>query len=76
METQAALTEADREHRTKIAELTRETSLTDEQITTKLNELRTARLEKDKAFKAAQSALREIVSPRQELELIRHGALR
>ena len=76
MEAQSALNESDREHRTKIAELTRDSSLTDEQITTKLNELRTARLERDKAFKAAQTALREIVSPRQELELIRHGALR
>lgn len=75
-EAQAAMSEGDRDLRGKIDELHKDGSLSDEQVTTKLNELRTARLEKDKAVKAAQSALREIVSPRQELELIRQGALR
>lgn len=75
-ETQGALFESDRDLRGKINELLKDSSLTDEQINTKLNELRTARVEKDKAHRAAQSALREIVSPRQELELINQGALR
>lgn len=75
-ESQNALGETDREMRPKIEEIHKDGSLTDEQITAKLNELRAARLEKDKAHKAAQSALREIISPRQEVELIRLGALR
>ncbi len=75
-EAEQAMRESERELRGKIEELHKDASLTDEQVNTKLNELRTARLEKDKALKAAQSALREIVSARQELELIRQGALR
>jgi Spy/CpxP family protein refolding chaperone len=75
-EAQNAMGELEREYWTKVEELRKDTGMTDEQVTGKLNELRTARLEKDKAVKAAQAALREIVSVRQELELFRHGALR
>jgi Spy/CpxP family protein refolding chaperone len=75
-EAQGAMGELEREYWTKVEELRKDTGMTDEQVTGKLNELRTARLEKDKAVKAAQAALREIVSVRQELELFRHGALR
>jgi Spy/CpxP family protein refolding chaperone len=75
-EAQRSMFETERELRGKIDELRKDGALSDEQVNTKLNELRTARLEKDKAVKAAQSALREIISPRQELELIDQGALR
>jgi len=75
-EAQHAMSETERELRGKITELQKDSSLSDEEVNKKLNELRTARLEKDKAVKAAQAALREIVSPRQELELINQGALR
>jgi len=75
-EAEQALREADRESRGKIEELNKDSSLTDEQVTAKLNEIRSARLEKDKAHKAAQKDLRDVVSARQELELIRQGVLR
>jgi Spy/CpxP family protein refolding chaperone len=73
---QHALGEFEREYWTKVEELRKDASLTDEQVNAKLNELRASRLEKDKAVKAAQGELREIISVRQELELFRHGALR
>jgi hypothetical protein len=75
-EAQHAMSEFDREYWTKVDELRKDAGMSDEQVNAKLNELRTSRLEKDKAVKAAQSALREIISVRQELELFRHGALR
>jgi len=75
-EAQHAMMETERDLRGKITELQKDSSLSDEDLNKKLNELRTARLEKDKAVKAAQASLREIVSPRQELELINQGALR
>jgi hypothetical protein len=73
---QHAMGEFDREYWTKVEEFRKDASMSDEQLNTKLNELRAARLEKDKAVKAAQGELREIISVRQELELYRHGALR
>jgi len=76
IETQRALGEFDRDSRGKIEELHRDTSLSDEQLLAKITEFRTARLEKDKTFRAAQKDLRDMVSPRQELELIRQGILR
>jgi len=75
-ETQRALGEFDRDSRAKIEELHKDTSLSDEQLLAKITEFRTARLEKDKALKAAQKDLRDLVSPRQELELIRQLVLR
>jgi Spy/CpxP family protein refolding chaperone len=75
-EAQRALGEYDRDMRGKVEELQRDSSLTDEQLIAKITEIRTARLEKDKAVKAAQKDLREMVSARQELELIRQFILR
>ena len=75
-EAEHAMGEFDREARGKLDEIRKDSALTDEQVNTKLNEVRTGRLEKDKAFKAAQAALREIISARQELELIQQRVLR
>jgi len=75
-EAEQALRDYDRESRGKIEELNRDSSLNDEQVTARLNEIRSARLEKDKAHKGAQKDLRDVVSARQELELIRQGVLR
>ena len=76
IEAETAIGEYDREARTKIEELHRDSSLSDEAVNTKLNEVKSGRLERDKAYKAAQAALREIVTARQELELIRLRLLR
>jgi Spy/CpxP family protein refolding chaperone len=75
-EAEHAMGEYDREARGKLDEIKKDSALTDEQVNTKLNEVRTGRLEKDKALKAAQAALREIISARQELELIQQRVLR
>src|SRR5206468_10596779 len=76
LEAEQALREYDRESRGKVEEINRDSSLSDEQVAAKLNEIRSARLEKDKAHKTAQKELREVVSARQEVELIRQGVLR
>ncbi|HEY3225910.1 MAG TPA: hypothetical protein VGK61_02805 [Planctomycetota bacterium] len=76
LEAEQTLREYDRDTRGKIEELNKDGSLNDEQVTARLNEIRSARLEKDKALKAAQKDLRDLVSARQELELIRQGILR
>jgi Spy/CpxP family protein refolding chaperone len=73
---QNALGEFDREQRGKLEELAKDTGMTDEQLNAKLNELKTARLDKDRAWKDAQKDLRGMVSARQELELIRAGVFR
>jgi len=73
---QNAVGEFDREQRTKLEELSKDSALTDEQLNAKLNELKTARLEKDRARTDAQKDLRGMISARQELDLIRAGVFR
>lgn len=75
-EAEQALREYERETRGKLEEITKDGALTDEQVNARLNELKTGRLERDKAVKAAQAALREIVSARQEVELMRQSVFR
>ena len=75
-EAEHALREYEREARGKLEDINKDSALTDEQVNAKLNELKTGRLDRDKAVKAAQSALREIISARQEVELMRQNVFR
>jgi hypothetical protein len=76
VEAQYALEDAEREARTKIDEMARKTDLTEDEIKVKVDELRGVRREKDKTVRDAQKSLSEVVTYRQELELIRAGILR
>jgi Spy/CpxP family protein refolding chaperone len=76
IEAQQALGDFDRESRGKVSELARKTDATEEEIKAAVEELRAGRRDKDKAVRDAQKSLSEIVTYKQELELIRHGLLR
>ncbi|MBI2933616.1 MAG: hypothetical protein HYY16_18390 [Planctomycetes bacterium] len=76
VEAQEALDEWERDARARVEELARKTDVPEEEIGAKLEELRAARRDKDKALKDAQKELYEIVTSRQEVELIRMGILR
>ncbi|MBI4566011.1 MAG: hypothetical protein HY716_15095 [Planctomycetes bacterium] len=75
VEAQDALAEHDRDSERKVGEL-RASSLSEEEISARLKEMRLARLEKDRTLKAVQRELNENVTVRQELELIRMDILR
>lgn len=75
-EAQVALETWDRESRPKIDETLANKELKDEELEGKLRDLRTQRKEKETAVKDAQKALSEVVSYRQELELLKQGILR
>jgi hypothetical protein len=75
-EAQVALETWDRESRPKIDETLANKELKDEELEGKLRDLRTQRKEKETAVKEAQKALSEVVSYRQELELLKQGILR
>jgi hypothetical protein len=75
-EAQVALESWDRDSRPKIDETLGNKDLKDEDLETKLKDLRTQRKEKEQAIKDAQKALAEVVSYRQELELIKQNILR
>lgn len=75
-EAQRALQDFDRELRAKVDEMAGDKRLVDEEIEAKLAGLRETRREKDKGVRDAQRSLNEVVSLRQELELIRQGILR
>ena len=76
VEAQYALEDYERESRTKLDELAKQGDAGEDAIKAKLEELRTGRKEREKALREAQKALAEIVSFKQELELIRNGILR
>jgi len=76
VEAQHAMEDYERDSRRKIDELARKTDAGEEEIKTSIEDLRTGRKEKDKGVKDAQKPLAEIVTYKQELELIRQGILR
>lgn len=71
-----ALEDYERDLRSKIEEAAQRSDLTDDEAKAKIEELRAGRRERERALRDAQRALSEIVSYRQELELIRTGILR
>jgi len=76
VEAQYALEDYEKTAKTSLDELSKKAEATEDEIKTKIDELRGGRKEKDKAVKDAQKALAEIVTYRQELELIKAGILR
>ncbi len=76
VEAQYALEDYERESRTKVDELSKKTDAGEEEIRNKLDELRGGRKEKDKGVKDAQKALYEVVTYKQDLELVKQGILR
>jgi hypothetical protein len=75
-EAQVALETWDRESRPKIDEVLGNKELKEEDLEGKLKEFRGQRKEKETGVKDAQKALAEVVSYRQELELIKQNILR
>ncbi len=71
-----ALEVYDREARTKVDELRKDAKLSDEELQNKIDEIRKGRDGKNAAVKDAQKGLYEVVTARQELELIQQGLLR
>jgi len=67
---------AQRDSRSKIEELTRATDLSDEAIGDKLAEIRKTLKEPEKDLAAARAALADVVTHKQEAELLRRGVLR
>lgn len=76
LETEQALREYERDSRGKMMEISRDNALTEEQVNTRLNELKKGRQERDRAHKDAQMALRDIVTARQEVTLSLQGVFR
>lgn len=70
------LEDVERATRTSIDELGRKADASEEEIKAKIDELRGQRREKDKGVRDAQKSLSEVVTYRQELELIRAGVLK
>ena len=67
---------AQRDSRSKIEELTRATDLSDEAIGDKLAEICKTLKEPEKDLAAARAALADVVTHKQEAELLRRGVLR
>jgi Spy/CpxP family protein refolding chaperone len=76
LESENALRDFERDTRGKIEELSKDNALTEDQVNTRLNDLKKGRQERDRAHKDAQTALRDIITARQEVELIRQGVFR
>lgn len=76
LEAQDKVEEAQRESRTKLEDLQKDAALTDEAIDGKLSELRKTLKELEKALADARGKLSEVVSSRQEVDLMRRGILR
>lgn len=65
-----------RESRTKIEEASRNLELSDEAIGDRIDEVRKGQLDIEKELRTARKELADIVTNRQELELLRRGILR
>lgn len=76
LELQDKLEAAQRESRGKLEELQRDTALTDEAVGDKLAELRKGAKELEKQLADARAKLSDVVSSRQEVDLLRRGVLR
>lgn len=67
---------AQRENRTKLEELQRDAALSDEAVGDKLGEMRKGSKELEKQLADARAALSDVLSARQEVDLMRRGVLR
>ena len=76
LEAQDKVETAQRENRTKLEDLQKDAALTDDAIDGKLGELRKTLKELEKGLSDARGKLSEVVSPRQEVDLMRRGVLR
>jgi hypothetical protein len=76
LETLDKLEAYQREARSKLDDLVRNQELSDEAVGDKIEELRKGQKELEKALGGARKELAEIVTNRQELELIRRGILK
>ncbi len=76
LEAQDKVEEAQRESRTKLEDLQKDAALSDEAIDGKLSELRKTLKELEKQLADARGKLSEVVSSRQEVDLMRRGVLR
>ncbi len=76
VDAQKVLEDHDRDQKKSVDEMAKNKELTDGDIEAKLMELRTKRKERNGAVTEAQKKLSEIVSYRQELELIKRGVLK
>ena len=65
-----------RDTRTKIDETSKNNDLSDDAVGEKISEIMKGHLELEKELNAARKALTEVVTNRQELELLRRGVLR
>jgi len=65
-----------RENRAKLEEMQKDTALSDEAVGDKLAEIRKAGKEYEKQLADARAQLVEVISSRQEVELLRRGVLR
>jgi hypothetical protein len=76
VEAQEKLETALRENRTKLEEISRNTDLTDQAVGDRLEEVRKPQKDLEKTLADARAALVEVLSSRQEVELLRRGVLR
>jgi hypothetical protein len=76
VECQEKVETTSRENRTKYEEMQRDTALSEEAIGDKLAEMRKAMKEYEKQLADARAALVEVISSRQEVDLLRRGILR
>ncbi len=76
VEAQYAIEDYEGDMRKGIEDLSKKTDATEDDIKSKIEELRGPRRDKDKALRDAQKSLAEVVTYRQELELIKQGILR
>jgi chromosome segregation ATPase len=76
VEAQYALEDYDQEARKQVEDLSKKTDASEDDLKTRIDEIRGGRREKDKTLKDCQKSLAEVVTYRQELELIKSGILR
>lgn len=76
VELQEKVEQTSRDNRGKFEELQRDTALSEEAVGDKLAELRKAMKEYEKQLADARGQLSDVVSSRQEVELLRRGILR
>lgn len=76
VECQEKVETTSRENRGKYEDMQKDTALSEEAIGDKLAELRKAMKEYEKQLADARAALAEVISSRQEIELLRRGVLR
>lgn len=76
VECQEKVETTSRENRNKYEEMQRDTALSEEAIGDKLAEMRKAMKEYEKQLADARAALVEVISSRQEVDLLRRGILR